>query len=72
MTPGPTTNAKGDSDLDCEMDLLWQFQALVERALKAGWAEDEVANALLSLALQFKEGLLDDAMFESPPSKTLQ
>jgi hypothetical protein len=72
MTPGPTTNAKGDSDLDCEMDLLWQFQALVERALKAGWAEDEVANALLSLALQFKEGLLDEAMIESPPSKTLQ
>jgi|GEM_PF-3453420 len=72
MTPGPATNAKGDSDLDCEMDLLWQFQALVERALKAGWAEDEVANALLSLALQFKEGLLDEAMIESSPSKTLQ
>ena len=72
MTPGPTANATGDNDLDCEIDLLWQFQALVERALKTGWTEDEVANALLSLAQQFKEGMLDDAVIEYPSSKSLQ
>lgn len=72
MTSRPPADATGDSDLDCETDLLWQFQALVERALKAGWAEDEVANALLSLAQRFKQDLLDDAMIEPPPPNSLQ
>jgi hypothetical protein len=66
------TNAVGDGDLDCEAELLEHFRALVELALKSGWAEDEVANALLSLAQEFEAGLLDDAVIDAPGSQTLQ
>jgi len=40
----------GDRDLDCEASIESEFDALIARALAAGWSEDEVANALLSLA----------------------
>jgi hypothetical protein len=39
-----------DRDIDCEASIEADFEALFDRALAAGWSEDEVANALLSLA----------------------
>jgi hypothetical protein len=39
-----------DRDLECEASIEAEFEALIGRALAAGWSEDEVANALLSLA----------------------
>jgi hypothetical protein len=38
-----------DRDLECELAISPEFQRLIETALAAGWSDDEVANALLSL-----------------------
>ncbi len=43
-----------------------QFRALVERALKTGWAEEEVANALPSLARTYSLDLFDEAVITAP------
>jgi hypothetical protein len=39
-----------DLDIDCEFAIETDFLSLVDRAKGEGWADDEVANALLSLA----------------------
>ena len=39
-----------DLDVDCEFAIETDFLSLVDRAKGEGWADDEVANALLSLA----------------------
>jgi len=61
----------GDRDIDCETEMLAQFCALVDRALKTGWAEEEVANALLSLAQDYSVSLLEDATIIRPPGSAL-
>ena len=42
-----------DRRTDCEIALVDDFVALVGRAEAAGWRSDEVAGALLSLALNY-------------------
>jgi hypothetical protein len=66
MKPVHCKKLSGDRDFDCESELLAHFRALVERALKTGWAEEEVANALLSLAQLYSLDLLDDALIADP------
>lgn len=39
-----------DRDLDCAAYLRVSLESLVREAIAAGWREDEVCNALLSLA----------------------
>lgn len=46
--PSPTTYA--DRDLDCQMALEDEIQALTKRAEAAGWKSGEVASALLAFA----------------------
>ena len=36
--------------LDCQTDLAPGFHALVQRAVRVGWTEDDVASALFELA----------------------
>jgi hypothetical protein len=71
MKPVFCKKPSGDRDLDCETELLAHFCALVERALETGWAEEEVANALLSLAQAYSGNLLDDALIVDPAVSAL-
>lgn len=66
MKPACRRKPSGDRDIDCEIAILAQFHDLVERALKTGWAEEEVANALLNLAQSYSLDLLDDAVIAAP------
>ena len=50
-----------DGDIDCEIELSRHIRVLVQRAVAAGWTEEEVANALLSYAQQMVERLADEA-----------
>lgn len=60
-----------DRDIDCEASIEAEFEALIDRALAAGWSEDEVANALLSLAQDRIEASRADAFVdtESPAGR---
>jgi len=72
MNRAKGTPVTGDGDLDCESEMLEEFLSLVERALKAGWAEEEVANALLSLAQTHALNLEDAAVADAVMSRRLQ
>lgn len=50
-----------DRDLDCEEFLQSGFEGLVDRALAAGWSEDEIGNALLSIAQERVVAARDNA-----------
>ena len=50
MTNNDRQFPTGDRDLDCAAWLRDGVDALIATALAAGWSEDEVGNALLSLA----------------------
>ncbi|WP_193177623.1 hypothetical protein [Oricola nitratireducens] len=56
-----------DRDLDCESSIEADFEALAERAVAAGWGDDEVANALLSLAQARIETTRADAFIGRDP-----
>lgn len=71
MNPVCCRKPSGDRDIDCEAEMFAQFYALVERALKTGWAEEEVANALLSLAQTYSLDLLDDLLIGAPENRAL-
>jgi len=71
MKPAHCIIPTGDRDIDCESEMLARFHALVEQALKTGWAEEEVANALLSLAQHYSLDLLDAAVIDIPPGAAL-
>jgi hypothetical protein len=48
---GPShSHSQQDRFLECEEDLETEFQALVWRAIKAGWDEGEACAAIASLA----------------------
>ena len=48
---GPRSEERGeDRFVQCEQDLDAEFQALIWRAIKAGWDEGEAAVAVASLA----------------------
>jgi hypothetical protein len=66
------SNPTGDRDLDCEAAMLDQFHTLVEQALRAGWLEDEIANALLSLTQKYALTLSDDALILARGTRVLQ
>ena len=66
MKPVYCKKPSGDRDIDCETEIVAQFYALVDRALKFGWAEEEVANALLSLAQTYSINLSDGAVVSDP------
>lgn len=51
-----------DRDLACEAYLEPAFEALINRALADGWSEDEIANALLSLAQTRIESMRSNAI----------
>lgn len=57
----------GDRDLECEAYLLRAFDMLVAKAFAAGWSEDEICNALLSLAQERIAAARDGAVLESSP-----
>ena len=40
-------NGCSDRDLECELAIETEFDAMIERAKEAGWTADEVTNALL-------------------------
>ena len=63
-----------DGDFDCEVELALHLPALVEKAVDAGWTEEEVANALLSYAQNLIAKLNDDAVIDATPPtcQTLQ
>jgi hypothetical protein len=65
------TKATGDGDIDCEAEILEEFRALIEHALKIGWAEEEIANALVGLSRNYALGLLEDAVIGMPDSSVL-
>ena len=71
MKTAPCNILSGDRDVDCETDILMQFSALVQRALRTGWAEEEVANALLSLAQNYSVSLAEDATIGAPEKRPL-
>jgi hypothetical protein len=49
MTKAPPD--RRDSDADCEIALAAEFEALASHAQAAGWREDVITAALLSLSL---------------------
>ena len=51
-----------DRDLQCEVALAPAFDQLVDAAAVVGWSEDEVANALLSLAQYRVQVIRDNAL----------
>lgn len=51
-----------DRDIACEASIEASFDALINRAVADGWSEDEVANALLSLAQHRIETMRADAV----------
>jgi hypothetical protein len=61
MTYSSTDNCC-DRDLECEASLEAEFEALMGRAVEAGWTVDEVTNALLSLAQARVEAMRADAV----------
>lgn len=71
MKPAWDKTQSGDRDFDCESEMLPGFYALVDQGLKDGWAEEEVANALLSLAQNYALKLLDRAVIDIPPGAGL-
>lgn len=71
MKPVCCKKPSGDGDIDCETAMFTQFQALVERALRTGWAEEEVANALLSLAQTYSFDLSENAIIPLPAAGRL-
>lgn len=60
-----SSGGASDRDLDCEASIEMEFEALIERALAAGWSEEEVTNALLSLAQNRLENSRADALVGS-------
>jgi hypothetical protein len=50
VPPPPLPPDDPDRALDCELHLEPAFDELADQALAAGWSEDEVESALLSLA----------------------
>jgi len=56
-----------DRDIECEASIEADFEALIDRALAAGWSEDEIANALLSLAQNRIEASRADAFVGMEP-----
>ncbi|GAB4351038.1 MAG: hypothetical protein Kow0026_07750 [Oricola sp.] len=56
-----------DRDIDCEAAMEAEFEALIDRALAAGWSEDEVTNALLSLAQNRVDASRADAFIGAEP-----
>ncbi|MFZ2103499.1 MAG: hypothetical protein WAU86_23345 [Oricola sp.] len=59
-------NGCSDRDLDCELAIETEFDAMIERAKEAGWTADEVTNALLSLAQARIEESRADAFVDIP------
>ena len=53
-----------DRELACEMAAEDQFEALAARLVDSGWSADEVANALLSLAVRHMQTQLENATDE--------
>lgn len=50
ITPPRTAEPYPDRDLDCQMAAEDAFQELIEAIVAAGWAPDEVAQAVAALA----------------------
>lgn len=69
MRPPDRTKHSIDPDLDCEDVIGADFEALVERASKVGWLEEEVANALLALATKKVVEVEDKAVIAIPVAK---
>lgn len=51
MTAPPDPFKRADRDLACQEALEPQFQSLADAAEREGWTGDEVAGALVALAL---------------------
>lgn len=67
----PTEKGRSsDRDFDCEAAIAPEFEALVERAWKSGWLEEEVANALLSLAQERVHRSRDGAIIGCPMKRS--
>lgn len=72
MNPINAESITRDGDLDCEASMHREFRALVERALQAGWVEDQIANALVSLAQTYALDLERDLVVDVISGRTLQ
>jgi hypothetical protein len=64
----PASDYCMDRDLECELAISPEFQRLIETALAAGWSDDEVANALLSLTQDHVHTMRSRAIIDTPPN----
>ncbi|GGD30619.1 hypothetical protein [Aureimonas glaciei] len=49
-----------DRSIECQFQIEPLFQAIVHKALAAGWTEDDVSAALLDLARNHIRGIIAD------------
>lgn len=66
-TAGGDGSVSGDRDLDCSNYLEAGIEGLVVKALAAGWNEDEISNALLSLVQDRISEARDNAILDFGP-----
>jgi hypothetical protein len=66
-TMSDSGSATGDRDLDCVTYLEAGIEGLVVKALVAGWSDDEISNALLSLVQERISESRDDAVLDFGP-----
>ena len=64
----PTQGNCADRDLECELALAPGFQKLVDDAIAAGWTDEEVANALLSVTQDHVHAMRSGAIIDIMPA----
>lgn len=60
IKPPPRPDDYASRALDCEFSMEPAFQALARQAQEAGWTEDDVASALIALAMANMRGIIAD------------